>query len=193
MSGNIEIANTNEARNCCQTLDAGIAYYENLITELTNAKGKIQTNWEGDSAALNDVITRIDSTITVFDATIRAAKGLSQNVVAFADKIDEVSNNTVENNNGSQPSGVENPGNGSVPSTTPNQSVEKENPASYSIWSGGFWKNIGQDFCDDWDFSDTHGLVSGIGDVAGGVLNTAGSVVNTVGRVVGGLIDWIFG
>ena len=70
MNGEIIIDDTQLARDYCATLDAGVQYYTNLVTELRSARDKISANWEGDAAAIYDVISRIDQITSTIDASI---------------------------------------------------------------------------------------------------------------------------
>ena len=123
MNGNnVQIANTTEARTYCGTLDSGVTYYTNLVSELKNAKAKIEANWEGDAAAIYDVVTRIEQIAAIYEQNIiPAMTGLSTSIVNFADEIDKVGGNTIDNpGNGSTPTTPENSGNGTngTPTTT---------------------------------------------------------------------------
>lgn len=97
MTGNVTMADTNKVREYCATLDSDVAYYQGLVSDLENAKTKIQANWEGDAVAISDVIARIDQTIKTYkEGLIPAVSGLSTSMVEMADAVDQVSNNTVE-------------------------------------------------------------------------------------------------
>lgn len=167
MSGNIEIANAGEVRNCCATLDKGVTYYKNLISELKNAKTKIQANWEGDAVAITEVITRIDQVTAVFEANvIPAMEGLSTSMVRFADESEKVSNNTIENS--TNVTGTSNPGNGSAGGTTSTDTSKDGggfgNIAGGALTGAGIGAGIGA-----FGGPIGAGIGAGIGAVVGGV------------------------
>lgn len=173
MTGNIDISDTSKAREQCGVLDSTANYYTELVNELRNAKTKIQANWEGDAAAIYDVIARIEQVIATFDASIiPAVTGLSASVVQFAEEIDKVRNNTIDNESGN-PSGtpVVTPGDGSAPttSTTPSSS------------GGGVGNIVG-------GAATGAAIGAGIGSIIPGVGTAIGAAVGAaIGGVSGGV------
>jgi len=173
------IENTAVARTSCEAITAGVTYYQNLVSELKTAKTEITQNWDGDTADLTQTMTRIDMVTSVFEGKlIPSLQNLSLTVSDFADRIDE--------------NAAHDAGDGATVVTEPS-SADESNQNYDNLFSGDFWRKIGSDFTDDWDFSEVDSLWSGIGALGQGVLNTAGSAVNGVGRIAGGIWDFIFG
>lgn len=170
---------TAEARNHASELKNAEQVYKNIVENLTSAKSQIQMNWEGDAADITDIITRIDAITGTFqESIIPCLNQLHTGVTNYADEVDRIGNTTVEEGSGAGGSAGGGANGGSGKSTA-------------RLLTKDFWKGIGEDFKDDWDFSDTTGLLSGVSNVLEGVTNFGGTVVNASTNVISGLLDFI--
>lgn len=175
--GEIIIDDTQLARDYCATLDAGVQYYTNLVTELRSARDKISANWEGDAAAIYDVISRIDQITSTIDASIvPAMSGLSVSIVNLANELDKVTDKTVDEggntNGGTQINGD---GDGSQPTTT--TPTENGNGAGNVIGGTLTGAGIGAAIGSIIPGIGT-AIGAGIGAAIGGVSGGVGAAVN---------------
>ena len=223
MTGNVQIANTTEARNHCATLDSSVTYYNNLVADLKNAKDKINANWEGDAAAISDVSTRIDQIIAVFESQlIPSMSGLSTSIVEFADEVDKLSNNTVEQQSENDAGNVVGgtltgagigaaigsiiPGIGTaigagVGAVIGGISGGVGAGVSNDTFEDSFWEKHGNNFVDawtsrswtdQWDYSECEGIFDYAGQTVDGVLGTASDLIGGAVDTVGAGVNFVF-
>lgn len=159
-----DMADTAQAREQCAILDTGVAYYNNLVSELKNAKTKIQSNWEGDAAAIHDVITKIDQVTTIYESKIiPSMSGLSASIIEMADEIDRHQGNEIDNEGST------------IPNQTPNSGD-----------NGGSRPNIGAGI--GAGAASGAALGAGIGAAVGSVVPIVGTGLGAgIGAAVGGV------
>ena len=175
------ICSTAEARSYATELKTAENLYLEVVENLKTTKTQIQSNWEGDTADINDIITRIDDICTTFESSIiPGLNKLNTGVNTLADDIDKIASNTVDDQGGTA--------SGSTSDSTDGTTKETgKNANKTNIFKKEFWTTIGNDFKDDWDYSDTTGVLSAIGNTLNGLLNSGGTVVNSLFRIVGGI------
>ena len=165
----VTINSTEQARTSAGTLSQDAAYYTSLVEELRNASTQIQSNWEGDAADINDIVSRIEVVCGEFESKIiPTLKDLSGAVISLADDIDTAASSTVES--GSKSGGGDKKGSETDAAKSKKDSKKSSKP--------GFWAYHGEDFCDDWNFSGCDSGLDYVGAALGGVCSTVGSVVN---------------
>ena len=149
MTGNINIANTDEARNCCASLDHFVQYASEMSTILGATADKMKANWEGNSAALDDVLKKIADTKKTLELIGSSMNELSVSVVDFANEIDKVAGNEIGGNitvggNNTPGTPVGSAGDGSAPTTTaPSEGGGAANVVGGTLTGAGIGAAIG--------------------------------------------------
>ena len=92
---------TSEARNHANEQKNAEETYKNIIENLKAAKSQIQANWEGDATDINDIITRINTITSAFEKAITPSLNkLHTGVTVYAEEVDKIAGNTVNNESG---------------------------------------------------------------------------------------------
>lgn len=180
----IQITSTEQARSSANTLSADAAYYTTLVEELRNASTQIQSNWEGDAADINDIVTRIETVCGEFESKIvPTLTDLASAITSLADDVDTAASSTVEGGSNTVSGDTSTDATGAAAATASETTSEKP----------GFWAYHGQDFADDWNFSGCDSGLDYVGAALGGVCGTVGSVVNFVVDGASEILGWLFG
>ena len=186
---NITINSTSEVRAYCDTLDAGVEYYRNLVSELTNAKTEILNNWNGNTSDILDVTVKIDNMVADFEKLIPGMSELSSALRDLADETDRISQGTP-----STPIG--NGGNGGNGGETPvpepgNTEVKEEKPGFWQYHGGNFadaW--TGQDWGGAWDYSGCDAGLDYIGATVDGIFDTVGNLGDALWDTGGAIVNF---
>lgn len=70
-------------------------YYSNLVSQLEDAKAKLNSNWEGDTADIQSIIVKIDKVSASFSQLIPLMQRMGQELISFANESQKISERTV--------------------------------------------------------------------------------------------------
>ena len=219
----IILGGTTDVKAYCDTLDAGVEYYKNLVSELTNAKTEILNNWNGNTSDILDISIKVDDVVTGFEQLIPGISQLSSAVRNLADASHKIANKDVVSgvtmpdieeiyNDKPEEGEWEWHGDHWCPVIDPNQ-IPDSQPDVVVEEKPGFWEWHGENFADAWTKQDWAGtwdysgcdagldyvgktvdaIIDSVGNVGDALLDTGGAVVNFVVDGVSEFLGWIFG
>lgn len=183
MNEDIKLQDSAQVKELANSLIEDAQFYSTLVTQLEDAKAKLQQNWEGDVADIQSIILEINVVVNGFNVLIPNINDMANALIEFANSSEQTSNNTVVD-----PSLITVPDDGTGTGT----GTEGAGQTSTSE-KLGFWEYHKGNFKNDWDYSGCDSGLDYIGATVDGLVGTVGSTLNFVVDGCSELLGWFFG
>lgn len=159
--------------------------FGSVISSLIYIGNQIQTNWEGDGADITGVLDSINNVSEYYETKIIPAMSkLGNGMLAFSDALNEVTNSTLDqtttvNSDINQDTMASSSNNGG------RDALSKRKWGEWDTFSGDYWSAVGQDFAENWNYSNCDNGIEYVFSTIGGTGSTLLDTVET-GLEIGG-------